>query len=263
MAKFTAPIPKDEIKESFVWRDWFQKLSDTVFGTISAQDSSNITITGGSINGTAIGTSSASTGHFKSVSIDSPLPVKSGGTGTSNPALVPGTNITISGTWPNQTINSSGGSGSVSSVSGTTPVVSSGGTTPTISMAAASTSVSGYLTSTDWNTFNSKQSSSAPVTKTANFTVGATDVWVINNKSGSTCTATLPTASSNSGKILYFQNYQAQTLVSASSNVVAITGGSASTAILAAVAGDTCTLVSDGTNWVTMQYVRNNCLLLE
>jgi hypothetical protein len=38
--------------------------------------------------------------------------------------------------------------------------VSSGGTTPAISMPAATTSVSGYLTSTDWNTFNSKGSGS-------------------------------------------------------------------------------------------------------
>jgi hypothetical protein len=47
--------------------------------------------------------------------------------------------------------------GTVTSVTGTAPVVSSGGTTPAISMAAATTSVSGYLTSTDWTTFNSKQ----------------------------------------------------------------------------------------------------------
>jgi len=33
-------------------------------------------------------------------------PVSGGGTGTATPALVAGTNITISGTWPNQTINS-------------------------------------------------------------------------------------------------------------------------------------------------------------
>ena len=46
--------------------------------------------------------------------------------------------------------------GGVTSVSGTPPVVSSGGTTPVISMAAATTSVNGYLTSTDWNTFNNK-----------------------------------------------------------------------------------------------------------
>ena len=46
----------------------------------------------------------------------------------------------------------------VTAVSGTAPVVSSGGTTPAISMAAASTSTDGYLTSTDWNTFNGKGS---------------------------------------------------------------------------------------------------------
>jgi hypothetical protein len=48
--------------------------------------------------------------------------------------------------------------GTVTSVTGTSPVVSSGGNTPTISMPAATTSVSGYLTSTDWNTFNGKYS---------------------------------------------------------------------------------------------------------
>ena len=49
-------------------------------------------------------------------------------------------------------------SSGVTSVTGTAPVVSSGGTTPAISMAAATTSVNGYLTSTDWTTFNSKLS---------------------------------------------------------------------------------------------------------
>lgn len=49
----------------------------------------------------------------------------------------------------------------VTSVSATAPVASSGGTTPTISMPAATTSVSGYLTSTDWTTFNNKGSVSS------------------------------------------------------------------------------------------------------
>jgi len=51
----------------------------------------------------------------------------------------------------------SAGSGTVTNVIATTPLSSTGGTTPTISMPAATTSVSGYLTSTDWTTFNSKQ----------------------------------------------------------------------------------------------------------
>jgi hypothetical protein len=39
------------------------------------------------------------------------LDVANGGTGTATPALVAGTNVTITGAWPNQTINSSGGGG--------------------------------------------------------------------------------------------------------------------------------------------------------
>ena len=39
------------------------------------------------------------------------LNVANGGTGTATPALVAGTNVTITGTWPNQTINASGGGG--------------------------------------------------------------------------------------------------------------------------------------------------------
>jgi hypothetical protein len=103
----------------------------------------------------------------------------------------------------------------------------------------------------------------APVTKTANFSVAAGETWLINNKSGSSCTVTLPTPSTNTGRVLHFQNYQAQTLVSASSNVVPLAGGSATTAILEAVAGANATLVSDGTSWIMTQYDSNNALQLE
>jgi len=48
------------------------------------------------------------------------------------------------------------GATGVTSVGATSPVVSSGGTTPVISMPQATSSVSGYLSSTDWNTFNNK-----------------------------------------------------------------------------------------------------------
>ena len=104
--------------------------------------------------------------------------------------------------------------------------------------------------------------STVPVTVTADFTVGTSN-WYINNKTGSTCTVTLPTAATWPGRYLTFQNYQAQTLVSASSDVVPQAGGAAGTAILLAVAGNWATMVSDGTNWVIMQAAANNCLLLE
>lgn len=101
-----------------------------------------------------------------------------------------------------------------------------------------------------------------PLTKAADFTVGAGENWFINNKSGSTCTVTLPAASSYAGRSITFQNYQNQFLVSASSNVVPRAGGSAGTAILDDVAGNWATLVSDGTNWVIMQAAPYNVMLI-
>jgi hypothetical protein len=105
--------------------------------------------------------------------------------------------------------------------------------------------------------------SSAPVTKTADFTVADNETWLINNKSGSTCTVTLPAAGAWSGRQLTFKNLQAQTLVSASSNVAPIDSTTVGTAILLAVVGNWATMVSDGTNWIIMQQAANNCLLLE
>jgi hypothetical protein len=72
---------------------------------------------------------------------------------------IPNSGLTNSAITINGSAISLGGSvsvGTVTSVTGTAPVVSSGGATPAISMAAANTTTDGYLTSTDWNTFNGK-----------------------------------------------------------------------------------------------------------
>jgi len=111
----------------------------------------------------------------------------------------------------------------------------------------------------EWTT----STGTAPIIKTANFTLANTESWVINNKSGSTCTVTLPTPSVYTGRQVTFKNMQAQLLVSASSNVVPLDSTSAGTAILLDVVGNWATMVSDGTNWVIMQAASNNNLLLE
>jgi hypothetical protein len=49
MAKLNVPIPQDKIEECFVWRDWFQKLSNKVFGNMADQNSNNVSITGGNV----------------------------------------------------------------------------------------------------------------------------------------------------------------------------------------------------------------------
>jgi hypothetical protein len=71
------------------------------------------------------------------------------------------------------TLSATGSGGTVTSVTGTAPVVSSGGTTPAISMAAATTSVNGYLTSTDWTTFNNKQPAGSYLTASTGVTTFA------------------------------------------------------------------------------------------
>ena len=67
-------------------------------------------------------------------------------------------------------------SGKVTSVGATSPVVSSGGTTPTISMPVATATTNGYLSSTDWSTFNAKQAAGAYVTSITNGITGATQL---------------------------------------------------------------------------------------
>lgn len=157
--------------------------------------------------------------------------------------------------WDTDTV----GTGTVTSVSvvsanGMAGTVATATTTPAITLTTTvtgvlkgnGTAISAAVANTDF------VAPSAPTTKTADFTVAATESYLINNKTTTSCVVTLPTASSWSGRSLNFTNYQAQTLVSASSNVVARTGGAAGTAILAATVGAWAQIVSDGSNWLTI-----------
>lgn len=74
------------------------------------------------------------------------LPVANGGSGTATPAIVAGTNVTVSGSWPNQTVNATAsGSGTVTSVATGTgltggPITTSG----TVSLANTSVTAGSY-----------------------------------------------------------------------------------------------------------------------
>ena len=142
-------------------------------------------------------------------------------------AIASGTGISVTGTYPNFTVTNTSPSsgGTVTSVTGTAPVVSSGGNTPAISMAAANTTTNGYLTSTDWNTFNGKGSGSvtsvaltapsiftvtgSPITSsgTLALTYSGTALPILNGGTGQTTAnaafnALAPSQTANSGKYL-------------------------------------------------------------
>ena len=154
--------------------------------------------------------------------------------------------------WATDTTTGTVTSVSVVSANGLAGTVATATSTPAITLTTSitgllkgnGTAISAAVVNTDYVGI------SAPVTKTADFTVVDGETYLINNKTGSTCTATLPAASSWSGRSLTFTNYQNQTLESASSNVVSRAGGVAATAILEASAGAWATLVSNGTNWL-------------
>jgi len=120
---------------------------------------------------------SASTG---AVTLSLPQSINSGATPTftgTNFTGIPNAGLTNSSITINGTSTSLGGAisvGTVTGVTGTAPVVSSGGTAPAISMAAATALVNGYLTSTDWTTFNNKSNTNGTVTSVAAITLGTT-----------------------------------------------------------------------------------------
>jgi hypothetical protein len=94
--------------------------------------------------------------------------------------------------------------GTVTAVSVVSANGLAGGATPAISMPAATTSVNGYLTSTDWTTFNNK--GSGTVTSVAALTLGTTGTdlssTVANGTTTPVITLQVPTASaSNRGAL--------------------------------------------------------------
>jgi len=147
------------------------------------------------------------------------LPVLNGGTGTTTPALVQGSGVTITGTWPNQTIAATGSGGTITSVTGTAPVASSGGTTPAISLAAAYGDTLNPYASKTANNFLAAPNGSAGVPSFR--AVVAADIPTLNQNTTGTAASTPKLLTTNftieesGGKLLF--KYGATTIASMTS----------------------------------------------
>lgn len=109
----------------------------------------------------------------------------------------------------------------------------------------------GTTTNLSTLTVNGSFASKSPSTvNAATYTVAATDGSL--RFTTTNCTVTLPPAASFPGRILYLNTITANSVTSASSNVIPLGSNTAGTAILAATSGKFAMLQSDGTNWITM-----------
>ena len=137
-----------------------------------------------------------------------------------------GTGITTSINSSNE-ITIDGNTGTVTSVSGSAPVASSGGTTPTISMSAADATTDGYLTSTDWNTFNNKGSGTVTGSGAANQVAVWSGTSAVGGSTGFTWDATVLTinsAATGDPKINISSNTKAVSLEVETNQILSVQG---------------------------------------
>ena len=202
-------------------------------------------------NGTAISAATSGTDYAPATSGTSIL-YGNGAGGFSNVTI--GTGVAFAG----GTLSATGSGGTVTSVTGTAPVVSSGGATPAISMAAATTSVNGYLTSTDWTTFNNKVTSVSGTAGRITSTGGATPV--IDLASGIATAGT--TGSASLIPVVTIDTYGRVTTITTAANpqgtVTSVTGtapvvssGGATPAISMAAATTSVNGYLTSTDWTT------------
>ena len=154
--------------------------------------------------------------------------VVNGGTGTTTPALVAGTNVTITGTWPNQTIAASGGggSGTVTSVDATVPAFLSvsGGpitTSGTLAISYSGTALPIANGGTGQTTASAAFNALSPITTTGDLILGngtnsATRLGIgaityVLTSNGTTATWSAPTGGGATGggsDQIFYQNDQ-------------------------------------------------------
>jgi len=187
---------------------------------------SSVAISGGSTGLTTSGGPITTSG---TITLGGTLAVANGGTGTATPSIVAGTNITVSGTWPNQTITASGGggSGTVTSVAATVPAflsvtgspitssgtlaislsgtalpVANGGTGVTTSSGASSVVLRDSSQNVTANTFLASFLSTAAAGTTTTLTVSSAYSHVVTGSGGHTFQ--LPNATTLANGVQYF-----------------------------------------------------------
>jgi hypothetical protein len=87
--------------------------------------------------------------------------------------------------------------GTITTITGTAPISVTSGSTPVVSISQATTSSNGYLSSTDWNTFNNKTSNSGTVTTVSASISGSAYTATVTNATTTPSISIAPQGSSS------------------------------------------------------------------
>lgn len=204
-------------------------------GISVSQNGTGTTITNTGVTSATAGTGISVSGSTGAVTVTNTAPDQT-------VAITGAGGAVVTGTYPNFTITTP--SGTVTSVTGTAPVVSSGGATPAISMDAANGTTNGYLTSTDWTTFNGKAPS---VTYTSTYIPYGQGTTTPNQSSSLTFDGTVqnaPVQRASNGII-------ANSKTVSTSYTIASGDSAMSTGPVSVSSGQTVT-ISSGSRWVIL-----------
>ena len=185
----------------------------------------SVAVSGGTTGLTTSGGPITTTG---TITLAGTLAVASGGTGTATPSIVAGTNVTVTGTWPNQTIAASSGgtpggsntqvqynnAGAFGGITGAT----TNGTALTLVAPVLGTPASGTLTNATGLPLSTGVTGTLPV---ANGGTGASTLTANNVILGNGTSSPLFVAPSTSGNVLTSNGTTWQSTAPAASGVTA------------------------------------------
>jgi hypothetical protein len=212
-------------------------ISPTGTGTVRINPA-----TASSMNNVVIGASTPLAGTFTDLGVTGTLSFDSAQGSSGQVLTSQGSGVTPIWTTPT--------TGTVTSVSGTAPISSSGGATPAISISQATTSTDGYLSSTDWNTFNGKAPLASP-TFTGTVTLPSN---TIVNGFNETITVTASAPSSTTNFDVVSQSIQYYTSNTANNWTLNIRGNSGTSLNTLMATGQSITITFLATNDSTAYY---------